>query len=105
MNDVPEITFEEIKLPRKKATCARITSTGLSEIAPCAEGEQLKQQYDSALQEWRKQSQPQVNPLLEGESSAVRAVQLREEALVKRNAAANRMYLHRATCARCRRRR
>src|SRR5580658_77735 len=105
MNDLPETSFEEIKLSRKEASCTRITSAGRSEIAGCAEGEQLKQQYNSALQEWRKQSQPQVNPLLEAQASARRAFQLREEALTNRNAAANRMYLHRATCAICRRRR
>jgi hypothetical protein len=105
MNDVPETTFEEIKLSRKKTSCPRITSAGLSDIPQCAEGEQLKQQYDSTLQEWRKQSQPPVRSFEEGDASARRALQLREEALVKRNAAANRMYLHRATCALCRRRR
>jgi hypothetical protein len=105
MNDVLETSFEEIKLSRKKASCTRITSAGLSEIAGCAEGEQLKQKYNSALQERRKQSQPQVSPLLEAQASARRALQLREEALIQRNAAANRMYIHRATCAICRRRR
>lgn len=102
MNDVPEITFEEIKLSRKRG--ARLTSAGLSDIVQCAEGDQLKQQYDSALEEWRKQSQPPVRPFEEGEASAQRTFQVRE-ALTKRNAAANRMYLHRATCAICRRRR
>ena len=105
MNHVPETTCEEIKLSRKKASCARIASAGLSDIVPCAEGEQLKQQYDSTLEEWSKQSQPPVRPFKEGEASARRAFQLREEALTNRNAAANRMYLHRATCAICRRRR
>jgi hypothetical protein len=95
MNDVVEI-----KVSRKKASYGRVTS-GLSEIVQCAEGEQLKQQYDSTLQEWRKQSQPPVNPFKEGEGAA----RLREEALTSRNTAANRMYLHRATCAICRRRR
>lgn len=104
MNDVPETTFDEIKLSPKKASSARMTSAGVSDIAQCAEGEQLKQQYDSTLQEWRRQSQPQVQPFLEGEASA-RAFLLKEEALTKRNAAANRMYLHRASCAICRRRR
>ena len=103
MSDVPETTFEEIKLSRKRE--ARITSAGLSDIVPCAEGEQLKQQYDSTLEEWRKQSQPPVRPFKEGPASARRAFQLREEALTNRNVAANRMYLHRATCAICRRRR
>src|SRR5258708_39376245 len=105
MNDVPETTLEETELSPKKASRARITSAKLSEIAPCAEGEQLKQQYDSALEEWRKQSQPPVLPFKEAQASARRAFQLREEALTKRNAAANRMYLHRATCAICSRRR
>jgi hypothetical protein len=103
MNDVPETTFEEIKLSRKKTSCAHITSAGVSDIPQCAEGEQLKPQYDSTLQKWRKQ--PPVRPFEEGDASARRALQLREGALVKRNAAANRMYLHRATCALCRRRR
>jgi hypothetical protein len=96
MNDV-----EEIKLSRKKVSCARVPTSGVTDIAQCAEGEQLKQQYDSTLQEWRKQSQPPVNPFRESEVSA----RLREEALTSRNTAANRMYLHRATCAICRRRR
>jgi hypothetical protein len=38
--------------------CARVSTPELSSLVPCAEGEQLKQQYDSALQEWRKQYQP-----------------------------------------------
>ena len=101
MNDVSETTFGHIQLPRKKASCARVTTAGLSEIAQCAEGEQLKQLYDSTLDEWRKQSLPPVRPFKEGPAS----VRLREEALTSRNAAANRMYLHRANCAICRRRR
>jgi hypothetical protein len=105
MNDVPETTLAEIKLSPKKASRGRLTSAELSDIAQCAEGEQLKRQYDSTLQEWRKLLPPQVRPFTEGEASVQRAFQLKEEALTKRNAAANRMYLHRATCAVCRRRR
>jgi hypothetical protein len=103
MNDVPETTFERIKLSPKKAP-GRITAGGVSDLSRCAEGEQLKQLYDSTLQEWTNQSQPQVHPSFAGED-AVRRARLREEALTERNAAANRMYLHRATCAICRRRR
>jgi hypothetical protein len=101
MNDAPEITFEEIKLSRKKASGARVTTAGMRYIAQCAEGEQLKQQYDSTLEEWRKQSLPPVRPFKEDPASA----RLRDEALTSRNQAANRMYLHRANCALCRRRR
>jgi hypothetical protein len=105
MKDVPGTSFEEIKLRPKKGSYVRATSAKLSDIAPCTEGEQLKQEYDSALQEWRKQVQPQVHLFVEGEVLAQLASQLREEALTERNAAANRMYLHRAKCAICRRRR
>ncbi len=101
MNDAPEINFEQIKLSQKKTSCARVTTAGLRDIAQCAEGEQLKQQYDSTLEEWRKQLQPPVRPFKQDPASA----RLREEALISRNAAANRMYLHRAACAVCRRRR
>lgn len=103
MNDLPVPTIDERK--RKNKSSASITSAELGESVPCAEGERLKQQYDSALQEWKMRSQPQVGPFLAGEAAARRAFQLREEALTERNAAANRMYLHRAVCATCRRRR
>ena len=104
MNDAPDINFEVTSPSPKKTSYARRSSPGLSDPTPCAEGEQLKQQYDSTLQEWRKQSQPPVRPPAEAEVLALRALQLRE-ALAERNAAANRMYLHRAGCAVCRRRR
>jgi hypothetical protein len=104
MNDFPDTTLEVTKLSPKKASYARMSSAGLSDLTPCADCEQLKQQYDSTLQEWRKQSQPLIRPLAEAEVLALRTLQLRE-ALTERNAAANRMYLHRAACAICRRRR
>jgi hypothetical protein len=76
MNDAPETTFEEIKLSPKKAP-ARLTAAGGSDLAQCAEGEQLKQQYDSTIEEWRKQSPPQVRPFLVGEARARQAFELR----------------------------
>src|ERR1700744_461570 len=91
MNDVPETTVEQTEFSSRRVGRARMTSAGLSEVAACAEGEVLKQQYDSSLAEWRKQSQPVVHVFREGEASAPRVLQLREEALTKRNAAANRM--------------
>jgi hypothetical protein len=104
MNDVPETTFEVTKVAPKKAPYAPLSSAGLSALVPCAEGEQLKQQCDATLQEWRKQSQPSARPFVEANVLAQRSLQLRE-ALIERNAAANRMYLHRAGCSICRRRR
>jgi hypothetical protein len=105
MNDVPVPTIEEMKRSRKKESRASITATGVGDVVCCAEGEQLKQQYDSALQEWRQHSQRQIHSFLEAEAPPGRAVQLREEALIKRNAAANRMYLHRTRCSFCNRQR
>jgi hypothetical protein len=104
MNEVPDTTFELTRLPPKKRSYARMSSGGLSDVAPCSEGEQLKQQYDATLHEWRKQSQPPARPIAEPEVVTRRALQLKE-ALTERNAAANRMYLHREGCAICRRRR
>jgi hypothetical protein len=104
MSDVPDTTFEVTKLSPKKTSYARMSSARLSELTPCAEGDQLKQQYDSALEEWRRHYQPPVRPFLEAGVLAQRALHL-GEALIERNAAANRMYLHRAGCAICRRRR
>jgi len=104
MNDVPDTTFEVTKFSPKKTSRAHMRSAGLSDLIPCAEGDQLKQQYDSALEEWRKQYQPPVLSCAEAEVLTQRALQLRE-ALTERNAAANRMYLHREGCAICRRRR
>jgi hypothetical protein len=104
MSDFPDTTFEVTKLSPKKASYAPMSPAGLGHLVPCAEGEQLKQQYDATLQEWRKQSQPQARRFAAAEVLPQRALQ-RTEALAERNAAANRMYLHRAGCAICRRRR
>lgn len=103
MNDLHAPTIDERK--RKNRSIASVASAGPADTFPCAQGDQLKQLYDSALQAWKMSSQPQVGPFVEGEAAARRAFQVREEALIERNAAANRMYLHRAVCAICRRRR
>jgi hypothetical protein len=105
MTYVPETTFEDINLWPKKPASTRTTSAALNAVAQCVEGENLKLQHDATLEEWRKQMQPQVRPFVEGSALARQAAQLREEALNARNAASNQMYLHRASCAICRRRR
>jgi hypothetical protein len=103
MTYVPETTFEDMKLWRKKPSSSPTTSAALNSAPQCVEGEQLKLQCDSTIEEWRKQTQPQVSPFVEGGAFERQALQQREEALARRNAASNRMYLHRASCAICRR--
>jgi hypothetical protein len=105
MTYVPETSFEDITLWRKKPSSSRATSAALNSAPQCAEGEQLKLQCDSTIEEWRKQTQPQVQgrPLVEGGAIERQPFQQGEEALARRNAASNRMYLHRASCAICRR--
>jgi hypothetical protein len=101
----------ELKLMAKSQEAPSDQATPHRKRAPldnaekCAEGEALKRQYDSALQVWKMLSIPPVDPLEEGTISAAAASQRREETLNKRNEAANNMYLHRATCSLCRRRR
>ena len=78
MNDVPDTTFEATKLSPKKASYAPMSAAGLSALVPCAEGEELKQQYDATLEEWRKQSQPPARPFAQAQVLAQRALRLRE---------------------------
>jgi hypothetical protein len=103
MTRLSETTLDEGTTPRKKAV--RIRAARLDGAPPCADGEDLKQQYDSALQQWKRLCIPPGDLLEKGEIAALMASQLKEEALTKRNVAANRMYVHRATCSICRRRR
>jgi hypothetical protein len=103
VNDVPVTTTHETRPSRKKLASAGVTPGGISDIVRCAEGEELKQRYDSTLQNWAQLSQPSTLPEFERGASGPVDFQLRKEALIKRNEAANRLYLHRARCAPCRR--
>jgi len=76
----------------------------MSQMVFCEEGRRLKQQYESALHGWQLSAfLPQSQP--GGEATGEEAIRLREAALAERNAAADRMYLHRSHCAFCRRQR
>jgi hypothetical protein len=73
-------------------------------VFTCEEGLQLKQQYELALLGWdRSASLWQKDSVVAVSGS--NALQLRAQALAERNAAADRMYLHRARCAFCRKQR
>jgi hypothetical protein len=48
---LPRLDKNETEPSREKVSSAGTTPGGISDIARCAECEQLKQQYDSTLQE------------------------------------------------------
>ena len=66
----------------------------------CVESERLERAYEKALRVWAEYVRPQavVPP---GHDQLQRAYLLRQKALVERNAAANRLYAHRQSCAIC----
>ena len=67
----------------------------------CVEHRRLEQEYEAALRAWEQHAFPQTIAI--PVTSPQRAVLLREGALSARNAAANRLYLHRLGCAVCKR--
>jgi len=69
---------------------------------PCAEGLRLKQHYESAVQIWREYTLPPQKQVVVAISTLQAS---RQEALAKRNTAADRMYLHRIHCTFCHRQR
>jgi hypothetical protein len=73
-------------------------------MVSCEVGRQLKQQYESALHGWER-SVCLPRSLPGAVAVEEEAILLREAALAERNAAADRMYLHRSHCAICRRQR
>jgi hypothetical protein len=76
----------------------------MREMGSCLEGQELKQRLESALQIWR-QSVVSSQEQSEKGTGAEEAAELREGALAKMNAAADRMYLHRTRCGFCSRQR
>ena len=68
MNDLPVATIDERK--GKNSFSGSVTSADLGDSVPCAEGEELKHQYDSARHEWKMRSLPQVSPFPQGEAGA-----------------------------------
>ena len=69
----------------------------------CEEYLELERDYASAVRRWAEYAQPQtiVPP---GKDQLQRATALRQEALVKWNAAADTLHLHRQLCLVCKRR-
>jgi hypothetical protein len=76
----------------------------MSKMGFCEEGRRLKKEYEAALHGWER-----FSLLHRGQStekfSGDQAAYPWQESLTERNAAADRMYLHRTHCPHCRRQR
>jgi hypothetical protein len=65
---------------------------------PCAELQQLKQQYESALRTWVQYQFPLHK---EGLAWRLEQLQLKQKALAAKNAANDRLLYHKRTCPLC----
>jgi hypothetical protein len=68
----------------------------------CQEYLELERDYASAVRRWAEFAEPQ-NIVPPGKDQLQRAAALRQEALVKRNSAADTLHLHRQLCLVCKR--
>jgi hypothetical protein len=67
----------------------------------CAELQQLKQQYESALRVWGEYQFPAHNEPVGTQAWRSEQFQLKQKALDERNAANDRVFAHKLTCPRC----
>ena len=97
MNDAPDINFEVPRLSPKKTSYALGHPRG-SATPPMCRGRTIKTAVRLYSPGMEKAVTAASSPSTEAKVLAQRALRL-GEALAARNAAANRMYLHRAGCA------
>ena len=69
-------------------------------LMACQEFMRLEEQYQSAIRQWAQYASPQTL-VAAGKDQLFRATSLRQEALAVRNAAATMLYVHRISCAVC----
>ena len=67
----------------------------------CVEYQRLQRAYDDAIIVWEQDRLPHVRPIDRQKLSKEEAAELREQALSKRNIAANELYKHLTTCPTC----
>jgi hypothetical protein len=68
----------------------------------CAEYQRLQRAYDDAIIVWEQDRHPNVRPINREKLTNEQAAKLRDQALSKRNIAANDLYIHLKTCPTCR---
>ena len=67
----------------------------------CAEYQRLQRAYDDAIIVWEQDRHPNVRPINREKLTNEQAAKLRDQALSKRNIAANDLYIHLKTCPNC----
>jgi hypothetical protein len=68
----------------------------------CVEYERLQRAYDDAIIVWEQERHSNVQLINRGKVTTEEAAKLRNQALSKRNIAANELYIHLKTCPTCR---
>jgi hypothetical protein len=68
----------------------------------CVEYQRLQRAYDDAIIVWEQDRHPNVRPINRERLTNEQAAKLRDQALSKRNIAANDLYIHLKTCPTCR---
>jgi hypothetical protein len=68
----------------------------------CVEYQRLQHAYDDAIIVWEQGRHPNVRPINREKLTNEQAAKLRDQALSKRNIAANDLYIHLKTCPTCR---
>jgi hypothetical protein len=67
----------------------------------CVEYQRLQHAYDNAIIVWEQDRHPNVRPINRQILTNEEAAKLRDQALLKRNVAANDLYTHLKTCPTC----
>jgi hypothetical protein len=67
----------------------------------CAEYQRLQLAYAAAIILWEEDRHPGVQPINRGRRTTEEAEELRNQALLKRNIAANELFIHLKTCPIC----
>jgi hypothetical protein len=75
--------------------------TVMSARNECVEYQRLQHAYDDAIIVWEQDRHLNIRPIDRQKLSNEEAAELRKQALLKRNVAANDLYTHLRTCSTC----
>jgi hypothetical protein len=70
-------------------------------MSECVEYQRLQHAYEDAIVVWEQDRHPNVRPINREKLTSEEFEKLRDQALLKRNTAANDLYIHLKTCPTC----